>query len=82
MKIDAIAALAGAAFLALGASASADEVTTTKTVKTVDPTVVVAPTPVPAPGVIVDGDGGCTTKKVVKTDGVTGETVKKTKTDC
>lgn len=82
MTINAIAALAGAALLALGASAFADEVTTTRTVKTGDPTVVVAPTPAPAPGVIVDGDGGCSTKTVTKTDGVTGETVKKTKTDC
>lgn len=82
MKFKAIAALAGAALLSLGASAFADEVTTTKTVKTTDPTVVVTPPPGPGAGVIVDGDGGCSTKKVVKTDGDTGDTVKKTKTDC
>lgn len=80
MTFKTIATIAGAALLALGSSAFADEVTTTKTVKTTDPAVVVAPAP--APGVVVDGDAGCTTKKVTKTDGETGDTVKKTKTDC
>ncbi len=80
MKFNPVALVAGSILLCLGGSAFADEVTTTKTVKTTDPTVVV--TPAPAPGIIVDGDGGCTTKQVTKTDGETGDTVKKTKTDC
>ncbi len=82
MTFKAIALIAGAALLALGSPAFADEVTTTKTVKTTDPTVVVTPPPGPATGVVVEGDGGCSSKTVVKTDGDTGDTVKKTKTDC
>ncbi len=76
-----LAIAAAACWLALGTSAFADEVTktTTTTTKTSDPVVVA---PAPAAGVVVDDDAGCKTKQVTKTDGATGDTVKKTATNC
>ena len=79
MKLKNIACATAAVWLACGTVAFADEVTksTTTTTKT-DPTVVVTP----APGAAVVGDDvGCSTKKVTKTDGDTGDAVKKT-TNC
>ena len=76
-----IAIAAAACWLGLGASAFADEVTKTTTTKTSDP-VVVAPGPAPVAGVVVHDDTGCKTKQVTKTNDDTGDTVKKTATNC
>ena len=75
-----IAGLTAAAMLVGVGAASADEVTktTTTTTKT-DPTVVVT---TPPAGAVLGDDAGCSTKKVTKTDGETGDTVKKTATNC
>ena len=79
-----LAGIATAALLSYGATSFADEVTksTTTTTKTTDPTVVVTPEPVRPAGVVVDDNAGCSTKKVTKTDGDTGDTTKKISTDC
>ncbi len=61
-------------------SAFADEVTTkTTTTKTTEPEGVVVGAP--AAGVVVKEDGGCSTKKVTKTN-EEGDTATKTKTNC
>ena len=70
--------------MTLGTVSFADEITksTTTTTKTSDPTVVVTPEPVRPAGVVVDDTAGCSTKKVTKTDGDTGDTTKNTRTNC
>ena len=71
-----------AASIAFGPLAFADEVTTqtkTTTTKTSPDVVVVVP---PTGGAVLGDDAGCSTKKITKTDGETGDTVKKTPTDC
>ena len=77
-----LAGIAAASLMAFGSISFADEVTKSVTTKTTDPTVVVTPEPVRPAGVVVDQGTGCSTKKVTKTDGDTGDTVKKTATNC
>lgn len=79
-----LASIVAAAILSYGATSFADEVikSTTTTTKTTDPTVIVTPEPVRPAGVVVDDNAGCTTKKVTKIDGDTGDTTKKTSTNC
>jgi len=81
-KRSALVGIGMAALMAFGPLAFADEVTTqtkTTTTKTPPDIVVVAP---PAGGAVLGDDAGCSTKKMTKTDGETGDTVKKTTTDC
>lgn len=77
-SVFALAVIASTTWLAFGSVSFADEVTTMTTHKTA-PDVVVAPPPI---GAVVGTDAGCSTKQVTKTDGDTGDTVDKTKTNC
>jgi hypothetical protein len=78
-----IAVIAAAVcWLGAGTPVFADEVIKSTTTTTHSEPVVVDPVPAPAAGVVVHDDAGCSTKKVTKTDGDTGDTVKKTSTNC
>lgn len=78
-----LAGVASALLMSFGTASFADEVTkSTVTTKTADPAVVVTPEPARPAGVVVDDTAGCSTKKVTKTDGDTGDTTKKTTTNC